>query len=149
MKRFAALVFLALMVVPAVSLEPEVYYGEQVVVTALKRPVPLSRLMENISIIDSKEIELSGAKNAADILKNRSIVYVKSMGDLSGMSSLKIKSASSEQVLVLLDGARLNSSLLGMADLNNIPASSIERIEIVADPMSVSGAQMPWEVWST
>ncbi|MFA5097829.1 MAG: TonB-dependent receptor [Candidatus Margulisiibacteriota bacterium] len=136
MKRFAALVFLALMVVPAVSLEPEVYYGELVVVTALKRPVPLSRLMENISIIDSKEIELSGAKNAADILKNRSIVYVKSMGDLSGMSSLKIKSASSEQVLVLLDGARLNSSLLGMADLNNIPASSIERIEIVADPMS-------------
>ncbi len=136
MKRLAALVFLALMVVPAVSLEPEVYYGELVVVTALKRPVPLSRLMENISVIDSREIELSGAKNAADVLKNRSIVYVKSMGDLSGMSSLKIKSASSEQVLVLLDGARLNSSLLGMADLNNIPASSIERIEIVADPMS-------------
>jgi len=136
MKKAAALLFLALMVVPAVSLEPEVYYGELVVVTALKRPVPLSRLMENISVIDSREIELSGAKNAADVLKNRSIVYVKSMGDLSGMSSLKIKSASSEQVLVLLDGARLNSSLLGMADLNNIPASSIERIEIVADPMS-------------
>ena len=136
MKKVAALLLLALMSVPAVSFETRIYYGEPVIVTALKRPILISKVLENVSVIDSKEIELSGAKNAADILRGRSSVYVKSAGGLSGISSIKIKSASAEQVLVLVDGARMNSTLLGMTDLNNIPASSIERIEIISDPMS-------------
>lgn len=136
MKRLAALVFLVLTAVPAVSLESRVYYGEPVIVTALKRPVLLSKVLENTSVIDSKEIKMSGAVNAADVLRNRAAIYVKSAGGLSGISSVKIKSASAEQVLVLLDGVRLNSTLLGMTDLNNIPASSIERIEIISNPMS-------------
>ena len=136
MKRIAALVFLAFMAVPAVSLETQVYYGEPVIVTALKRPLLMSKVLESVSVIDSTEIKMSGAKNAADVLRSRAAVYVKSAGGLSGISSVKIKSASTEQVLVLIDGVRLNSTLLGMSDLNNIPASSIERIEIISDPMS-------------
>ena len=136
MKRLAALVFLVLTAVPAVSLETQVYYGEPVIVTALKRPLTLSKVLENVSVIESEEIRMSGARNAADVLTNRSAVYVKRAGGLSGISSIKIKSAYSEQVLVLLDGARLNSTLLGMTDLSNIPASSIDRIEIISDPMS-------------
>ncbi|MCX5749635.1 MAG: TonB-dependent receptor [Candidatus Saganbacteria bacterium] len=136
MKKAICLLFLPLFFAPVLAADAPVFYGDKVVVTAQKRPLLLSRTFENVTVISSREIEASGSLTVSDALKRSSIVYVKNNGGLGGVSTIKLKSASSEQILVLLDGVRLNSSLLGMTDLNDIPASYIDRIEVVAEPIS-------------
>jgi len=136
MKKSICLLFLLLFAAPVLSADAPVFFGDKVVVTAQKRPVLLSRTFENVTVITSREIEASGSLTVADALKRSSAVYVKSNGGLGGVSTVKLRSAYSEQVLVLQDGVRLNSALLGMTDVNDIPASDIDRIEIVAEPIS-------------
>ena len=137
MKKLVCLLFLSLFVVPVFAKDAPMFYGEQVIVTASKYFQPIRQSFSNVAVISSSEIQSSGSKTVADALRLSDGVNVKSNGYLGGIATVKIRSAASEQVLVLLDGARINSSLLGLTDLNDIATDNIDRIEIVKDPISV------------
>ena len=132
MKKFACLLILPLLVSVAVAKDFPVFFGEQVVVSATKFPQFRSKVLENVSVISSRDIETSGADTVAEALRNLSGVYVKGNGGLGGVSTIKLRSAYAEQTLVLVDGVRLNSALLGMADVGDILTGNIDRIEIIA-----------------
>lgn len=136
MRKFACL--LLLLCLPSVSLafDAPVFYGEEIVVTASRRLRPASELSLPMKVLTSKDINKTGAKTVAEALKSAADVNIKSTGGLGGISTLRLRSASSSQVLLLVDGQKINSSLLGVFDLNDIPVSNIERIEIVADSLS-------------
>lgn len=136
MRKFACLILL--LCLPSVSLafEAPVFYGEEIVVTASRRLQPASELSSPMKVLTSKDINKTGAKTAAEALKSAADVNIKSTGGLGGISTLRLRSASSSQVLLLVDGQKINSSLLGVFDLNDIPVSNIDRIEIVADSLS-------------
>jgi vitamin B12 transporter len=68
---------------------------------------------------------------AGEILNASGNVLVKDNGGFSGLRTLSIRGSSSAQVLVLLDGLRLNTASSGGVDLNTIPSDALERIEIV------------------
>ena len=53
------------------------------------------------------------------------------MGGLGQFSTVSIRGSSAEQVLVLLDGVRLNTGGGGSVDFSTIPLDSIERIEVI------------------
>jgi iron complex outermembrane receptor protein len=70
-----------------------------------------------------------------DLLSRTPGITIKKYGGLGQFSTVSIRGSSSEQVLVLLDGIRLNtgqggSVALGGVDFSSIPLDSIERIEI-------------------
>ena len=52
-------------------------------------------------------------------------------GGVGSRSTLSLRAAKSEQVLVLLDGVRLNSPERGAADLSTIPVRQVARIEVI------------------
>jgi len=56
---------------------------------------------------------------------------VRRYGGLGAQSTVSIRGSKSEQVLVLLDGVRLNSSSRGAADLSTIPLRQVARIEVI------------------
>ncbi len=56
---------------------------------------------------------------------------VRRFGGLGAQSTVSIRGSKSEQVLVLLDGVRLNSSSRGAADLSTIPLRQVARIEVI------------------
>jgi outer membrane receptor protein involved in Fe transport len=56
---------------------------------------------------------------------------VRRFGGLGAQSTVSIRASKSEQVLVLLDGVRLNSSARGAADLSTIPVRQVARIEVI------------------
>ncbi len=58
-------------------------------------------------------------------------VRVRRFGGLGSSSTASIRGSKSEQVLVLLDGVRLNSAQLGSVDLSTIPLRQVERIEVI------------------
>lgn len=113
-----------------------IFSGDQIVVTAVRRPQPISGSSSTVKIISSDDIGKTGAKTVAEALKSVTEVNVKSTGGLGGISTVRLKSASSSQILLLVDGQKINSTLLGVFDLNDIPVLNMDRIEIVEDSLS-------------
>ncbi|HXX47230.1 MAG TPA: TonB-dependent receptor [Myxococcota bacterium] len=58
-------------------------------------------------------------------------VQVQRFGGLGSYSTASIRGSKSEQVLVLLDGVRLNEAERGGVDLSTLPLRQIERIEVL------------------
>ncbi|HXZ86737.1 MAG TPA: TonB-dependent receptor plug domain-containing protein, partial [Myxococcota bacterium] len=58
-------------------------------------------------------------------------VDVRRFGGLGAYSTASIRGSKSEQVLVLLDGVRLNEAERGGVDLSTLPLRQVERIEVL------------------
>jgi outer membrane cobalamin receptor len=56
---------------------------------------------------------------------------VKDGGGFAGLKTLSIRGSGDSEVLVLLDGQRLNAAQDGSVDISSVPAESLEKIEIV------------------
>jgi iron complex outermembrane receptor protein len=80
--------------------------------------------------IDAREYD-DRFETVEDLLDHSAGVRVRRYGALGGYSTASIRGSKSEQVLVLLDGVRLNSAQRGEVDLSTIPLRSVERIEIM------------------
>jgi vitamin B12 transporter len=103
----------------------------EVVVTATRLESSVVESPGFITVVTSKEIAESGARDFAEALAAQSGVEVKDNGPLGSVKTLSIRGSSAEQVLVLVDGVRLNSSRTGYVDLSTIPLEMIDRIEVV------------------
>ncbi len=66
-----------------------------------------------------------------ELLSRQPGVNIRSYGGLGQFSTVSIRGSSAEQVLVLLDGVRLNTGEGGSVDFSTVPLDSIERIEII------------------
>ncbi|MCR4316131.1 MAG: TonB-dependent receptor plug domain-containing protein [Planctomycetes bacterium] len=65
-----------------------------------------------------------------ELLRGVPGVVVREQAGTLSQTSVSIRGSTSDQVLVLLDGVPLNLAAGGSVDLSNIPASSIEKIEV-------------------
>ena len=127
--------FLLLATLPAFAGAPQL---DPVVVTATRTARPSSQVISSVSVITAEEIALSGAVNLAEALQGSVGIQVTGNGTAGSKASLSIRGSEAGQVLVLLDGVRLNSPQVGMFDLSNLPVSvkEIDHIEILRGPAS-------------
>lgn len=58
-------------------------------------------------------------------------VVVRDFGGFGQLKTVSIRGSSSDQVVVLLDGVRLNTPLTGTVDLSTIPIQYVDKIEVV------------------
>jgi len=109
-----------------------------VVVTATKTEKDPKDVTQSITVVSGDEIRRSGASDIATAVQNAASVHIGNYGTPGSVESISIRGAYSSQVLVLLDGIRMNSSRDGGFDLSFLPVSveDIERIEIVRGPGS-------------
>ena len=68
--------------------------------------------------------------NLSEVLEQEVGVQMRPSGGIGSLSTVILRGASSEQVVVYLDGVPINDASGGPVDLSMIPISSIERIEI-------------------
>lgn len=106
---------------------------KDVVVTATKTEKDPKDVTQSVTVITAEEIKRSSATSVAEAVQTAAGVSVVRQGPRGSLDSLSIRGASYSQVLVLLDGVRLNSPRDSGADLSSIPVAleDIERIEIV------------------
>ena len=81
--------------------------------------------------IDRRAIENSGAVNLGELLRPIVGVRVATTGGLGAFTPISIRGSSNDQVVVMVDGRRLNAAQGGGVDLSDISLESIERIEVV------------------
>jgi outer membrane cobalamin receptor len=111
---------------------------KEVVVTATKTEKQPQDVTQSVTVITADEIEKSGATNVAEVISTKAGVMVNEQGPVGALQSVTLRGSSYQQVLVLLDGKRLNSGSAGGYDMSELPVpmSAIERIEIVRGPSS-------------
>ena len=107
---------------------------DPVVITASRMEQPRSSSALIVDVITREQIEQSGASNVAEFLDTVSGMSLTRLYGRSGVdASLDIGylgEAGSQNVLVLVDGQRLNSLDSSGIRFAQLPMSSIERIEI-------------------
>lgn len=110
----------------------------EVVVTATKTERKPQDLTQSVTVVTSDQIEKSGATSVGEVISTTAGAMVTDSGALGSLQSINLRGSTYQQVLVLLDGKRLNSSSAGGYDLSELPVplDAIDRIEIVRGPAS-------------
>lgn len=108
---------------------------DTIVVSATRAPEAALSTAANIHRIDREEIERSGAANLPELLRGRAGVQVRDLFGDGSNATLDMRgfgSSAGSNVLVLLDGRRLNPATdASLLYLNDIPLNQVERVEIV------------------
>lgn len=106
-----------------------------IVVSATRSEQRSTETAATISVISRQDIRESGARSVAEILQARGGVQVTDLfgdGSVSSVDMRGFGAAAAQNVLILVNGRRLNnSSDIGSPDLNTINLDDVERIEIV------------------
>jgi outer membrane cobalamin receptor len=114
--------------------EPITFYG-----TATVEERPVATATAPVTVLDREDLERLGAVTAADALRHVPGVTVDQAGGRGGLSVAHLRGGDPNFTLVLVDGVPVNDDTYqvgGVFDLEGLPASAIERIEVVRGPFS-------------
>ncbi|WP_370645266.1 TonB-dependent receptor domain-containing protein [Halorhodospira sp. 9628] len=90
----------------------------------------------SVTVIDREQIERSQAQDLPALLRRAPGVNVSQQGGLGKQTRISMRGTGTSQSLLLIDGVRAGSATTGEADLQHIPLSQIERVEVVRGPRS-------------
>src|SRR5688572_3589103 len=122
----AALVFAA---PPARAQEP---FRQNVVVTAAASPVELETVTRTLTVITREQIARLPVHSIADVLRLTAAVDVRARGERGVQTDFAVRGANFGQMLVLVDGVRLNDAQSGHHNGDiPVPLDAVERIEIL------------------
>ncbi|MGV1098956.1 TonB-dependent receptor plug domain-containing protein [Thiovibrio sp. JS02] len=124
---------------PASASDPMVMYFDetQMVEVATRAPKPITQVAENVTIITAEEIEAMHAHSVGEILSRESGTFTFFSGrEIIGDAGMGLLGTRRHQMLMLVDGVRINLNSNGYAISNFIPVGIIKRIEIIKGPAS-------------
>lgn len=111
---------------------------DTIVVTGTRIEQTTAEVGSTVRVIDAADIEALGFNHALDVLANTPGVSVNQNGSYGGSATVRIRGASSDHTLVLVDGVAVNdaSSPGGGFNFARLDTENIERIEILSGPQS-------------
>ncbi len=120
--------------------EPPVIEEMLVVSTATRTARPIDAVTASVQVILASDIERIGAQTVKEIFENIPGLTLQygtfpSASSVS-RSSVSLRGMGANGTLWLLDGRRLSGEVKNPYDMDRLPASMIERIEVVKGPMS-------------
>ena len=121
----------------AMADQTDVIETREVVVSATKTPVPVTQLTSAVEVITEEDLKRRQVRTVADALRLAQGLTVFSSGGPGTTTSARIRGSNSDQVLVLIDGAIMNSGTTGSFDFANLTTDNIERIEILRGAQSM------------
>ena len=93
-----------------------------------------------VTIITAAEIKATGLQSVGDILQNISSAGASLNTQFNnggnGQTQISLRNLGSVRTLVLINGQRVDAGLGGAVDLNNIPVSVVDHIEVLQDGAS-------------
>lgn len=109
---------------------------EPVVVTGARIEQPLDDALAPVTLITRADLERLQAAEVVELIARQAGLQFARSGGPGSQASLFARGANSGQLLVLVDGQRINAATSGAATLGGLDAATIERIEIVRGNLS-------------
>ncbi|WP_128331062.1 TonB-dependent siderophore receptor [Apibacter sp. HY039] len=108
---------------------------EHVVIEGKTLSLPFKQTSQNVQIITRKQIEKIPATSIAELLSYYSGIDIRRRGVNGTQADISIRGSSFEQVLIMVNGIRMNDSRTGHNALS-IPFDllAVERIEVIKGP---------------
>ncbi len=113
---------------------------QEVVVTGTRFEERIERIPTNITVIDKQDIQNSNARTVPDLLRFEEGIVVRDLLGTGKTAQVDLRGfgeSAPYNVLVLVDGRRVNEIDLSGTDWTQIPIEHIERVEIVRGTGSV------------
>lgn len=110
---------------------------ERIEVTGTRIPPPNLESSSPVSVVSAQDIKFDGVRSVENLLNNLPQVFADQGGNVSngatGTATVNLRNLGAERTLVLVNGRRLppGSPRLFAADLNQVPAPLIKRVEIL------------------
>jgi hemoglobin/transferrin/lactoferrin receptor protein len=119
-------------------LKEKVYSSDEIVIYSSKIKQTISEISANINVISQEQIEKLNNKNSAEVLREETGISIQKTNH--GGGSANLRGLSSNQILILVDGIRLNNSTYRLGNhqyLTTVDNSMLNQIEVIKGPMSV------------
>ena len=119
---------------------PSRFELDEIVVTASAMEEPLYTVPRNITVVTREDIEQAPSKNIVDLLNREAGINMRSLFGNDKQSVIDMRgmgATAASDVIVMVDGIRMNSPDMSGVDFSTIPLEMIERIEIVRGAGSV------------
>ena len=131
MRQLITTVMIAMLTAAAPAAAQETKKVDPVVVTATTVETLAEQLGVALSVIPGEDFKTYQYSTIDDAFRNIPGVTVTQQGSYGKLSTLSIRGANANQVLILVDGVRVSSPTLGQTDLSDISPDLIERIEVI------------------
>ncbi len=102
-----------------------------IIVSATRSPVALDDSPSKVDLYTSDQLRLANATSVADIVETTGSIFLTDLGTYGALKTASIRGSAPEEVLVLLNGNRVNNFENGLADLSLLPVGNVERIEVL------------------
>ena len=105
----------------------------QVVVTATRTEIEISDVPQSLSVITKEEIMNSPDRTIPEVIQRTAGVLITNNGPTGSLTSANIRGSEAGQVLIMIDGRRINDAQNAQFDLSSLPLTKdeIERIEVL------------------
>ncbi len=127
----AALVLLSRTAWTQAELDPP-----ELVVTASRVAESPTKVPASTTVVTADDIASRGVRTVAEAIRLVPGVTVSDLGPESSQKAVSLRGSTTNEVLVLVDGVRVNNALSGLADLGGLTVENVERIEVVRDGAS-------------
>ena len=107
---------------------------DEVVVTATRSDQTVQRALADVVVIDSARIRDSAGSSLAELLRSSAGIETSQQGGVGSVTGLFVRGSKTAQTVILIDGVRIEDPITGIAPIEFLPLSAIERIEVVRGP---------------
>jgi len=118
---------------------PRLELGE-IVVSASRIEEPVMQVPRNVTVITRADIQQAPSKNIVDLLNREVGINIRSLFGSDKQSAVDIRgmgATAASNVVVMVDGVKMNAPDLSGVDFSTIPLEMIDRIEVVRGAGSV------------
>jgi TonB-dependent heme/hemoglobin receptor len=125
-------------VLDTIFLSIGMYQSENVIITATRTGQKLADIIPIVTMVNRQKIERRNSQTSAEALREESGIFIQKTNH--GGGSAIIRGLSSNQILILVDGIRLNNSTYRLGNhqyLTTVDNNMLARIEVVHGPLSV------------
>lgn len=109
---------------------------DDVFLSLTKGAKPVQDLPANTATVSSAEINATKPEALSDAMKDKAGITYGQYGTLGGNFNLMIRGSAPEEVLILIDGRRINDPAMGIVDAGSVPMDAVERVEIIRGGLS-------------
>ena len=143
---YKSLIKTLIAIYPAVAFSENIFLGnathqaslslDEITVTAARTPISTRTATGDITVVEREEIERLSGSSLVDLLKLQPGIQILTNGGMGNTASVYMRGTNADQLVVLVDGMRINSATTGTTAFENLPLSTIDRIEILRGPAS-------------